>query len=110
MIGDDPRTVTFCEAPLSASQVRHPIKPTDPVWVETIGRYHLDWAPFQRTWLMSYMIDRQTWPVPIMVENVDGDGYRLVEGHKRLGYLGAQIDSGRVSIDSTRTVLIVFEP
>lgn len=107
VIGDDPRTVTFCEATLLATQVRHSIKPNDPKWVEAIGRYLLDWAPSRRTWLMSFMIDQRTWPVPIIVENADGERYRLIEGHKRLGYLWALVDSGRVSINSIHTVLIV---
>lgn len=56
---------------------------------------------------MSYMIDRRTWPVPISVENSDRDCYRLIEGHKRLGYLWMLVDSGRVGINSTHAVLIV---
>lgn len=107
MIGHDPRTVNFNEATLSAAQVRRSIEPHDPEWVKAIGRYLLDWAPSRRTWLMSYMIDRRSWPVPIMVEKADGDCYRLVEGHKRLGYLWALVDSGSVNVHSTHTVQIV---
>ena len=44
----------------------------------------------------------------IMVEKADGDYYRLVEGHKRLGCLWALVDPGSVSINSTHTVLIVL--
>lgn len=106
VIGDGPRTVTFCETVMSAAEVCHSIRPNDPECVEAIGRYLLEWPSSRRTWLMSYMINRRTWPVPIMVQT-DGDYVRLVEGHKRLGYLWALVDSGTVSINSTHTVLIV---
>jgi len=65
--------------------------------VDSLGKQVLTNPPSLRSWLQDYILNKGTWPVPIMVlENYEGiigrDGemygqpYHLLEGHLRLGY------------------------
>lgn len=67
------------------------------------------------SWLSSYMIERGTWPVPIIVldnarSGIDGLGeLQLLEGHRRYSYLHRLVEAGK-AVNSQHKVHLVEIP